>query len=108
VSLTLYFFLYPAGHFGLIAVTFLVVLPLMQEIVVFFETTDGLSTDLEVVLFGGSVSSFTRKVGALKVKLSVLSLIHSESVLSDEVETTLVPDSEITLMVAKAGDELKP
>jgi hypothetical protein len=32
----LYFFLYPAGHFGLTAVTLLVTLPLMQVIVVFF------------------------------------------------------------------------
>jgi hypothetical protein len=32
-----YFFLYPAGHLGLTAVTFLVSLPLTQEIVIFFE-----------------------------------------------------------------------
>ena len=31
----LYFFLYPAGHLGLTAVTFLVTLPLMQVMVVF-------------------------------------------------------------------------
>ena len=36
-----YFFLYPEGHFGFTAVTFLVVLPLMQVIVVFFGATTG-------------------------------------------------------------------
>jgi hypothetical protein len=34
-----YFFLYPEGHFGFTAVTFLVVLPLTQVIVVFFGAT---------------------------------------------------------------------
>jgi hypothetical protein len=37
MSLTLYFFLYPIGHFGLIAVTFLVVLPFAHVIEVFFK-----------------------------------------------------------------------
>ena len=35
MSLTLYFFLYPAGHFGFVAVTFLVTLSLMHVIVDF-------------------------------------------------------------------------
>ena len=34
-----YFFLYPVGHFGLTAVTFLEVLPFTQVIVVFFAAT---------------------------------------------------------------------
>lgn len=34
-----YRFLYPAGHFGLTVVTFLITLPLMQVIVVFLLTT---------------------------------------------------------------------
>ena len=42
MSLTLYFFLYPAGHFGFVAVTFLVILPLTQVIVdLRTETGDG-------------------------------------------------------------------
>ena len=36
-----YFFLYPDGHFGFTAVTFLLVLPLTQVIVVFFGVTTG-------------------------------------------------------------------
>ena len=38
LSLTLYFFLYPVGHFGFTAVTFFVILPLTHEIVDFFTT----------------------------------------------------------------------
>jgi hypothetical protein len=50
-----YFFLYPAGHLGPTAVTFLVNLPLTQLIVVFF---------------AGALAceSFTEIVGELKVK----------------------------------------
>ena len=40
----LYFFLYPAGHLGLAAVTFLVTLPLVQMIVD-FEGDDEASVD---------------------------------------------------------------
>ena len=45
VSLTSYFFLYPAGHFGFVAVIFFDVLPLMHVIVVFwFFCTTGIVT----------------------------------------------------------------
>ena len=36
-----YFFLYPTGHFGFMAVTFLVVLPLTQVMVVTFDLAVG-------------------------------------------------------------------
>jgi hypothetical protein len=41
-----YFFLYPAGHFGLTAVTFLVSLPLMHVIVFFTCATGGFTGEL--------------------------------------------------------------
>jgi hypothetical protein len=54
MSLTLYFFLYPAGHFGFIAVTFLVILPFTQEIVLFFKiTADGDGEGLEEMVGAG-------------------------------------------------------
>jgi len=53
-----YFFLYSTGHFGFTAVTFLVVLPLVQVIVVFFRVTG----------FTASCDNLTRTVGDENVK----------------------------------------
>ena len=54
MSLTLYLFLYPVGHFGLTPVTFLVILPFTQEIVLFFRvTTDGVGEGLGEMVGAG-------------------------------------------------------
>jgi hypothetical protein len=54
-----YFFLYPVGHLGFTAVTFLVSLPFVQSIVILL----GLATGTEVCV------SFTLIVGEEKLKL---------------------------------------
>ena len=52
-----YFFLYPFGHTGLIAVTFFVILPFIHVIVVFFTTgafvTDGVGVGVGVAVGSG-------------------------------------------------------
>jgi hypothetical protein len=65
----LYLFLYPVGHFGLTAVTFLVILPLTQLIELFFTAAGfagALATGIGVadgVGAGDSCESFTLIVG---------------------------------------------
>ena len=62
MSLALYFFLYPAGHFGFPAVTFLVILPLVHVIDDFLIVTgamdDGVS-DTDGLGVGEGNISFT-------------------------------------------------
>jgi hypothetical protein len=108
MSLTLYLFVYPVGHCGLTGITLLVILPLTQVIETFLTLAIGFWLTVGADAFAASSSNLTRSVGALKVKLSVLSLIQSASDWSVDVATTFVPASETTLMVAEAGDVLKP
>ena len=59
-----YFFLYPAGHLGLTAVTFLVTLPLMQVIVIFCVVATGVAfADGDAPgLDGGVTAGFVEKI----------------------------------------------
>ena len=76
MSLALYFFLNPAGHFGLTAVTFLVCLPLTQVIVDFFKITSAGEGEAEGAIVGVgdgcatifSWTNFVFIVGCEKVK----------------------------------------
>lgn len=74
------FFLYPVGHFGLIALTFLIVLPLTQVIETFEIATlvEAGVVDGETVEAGSDVFwvSFTLIVGSEKVKLAAESRSH--------------------------------
>ncbi len=55
-----YFFLNPAGHLGLMAVTFLVVFPFTQEIVTFFLATVAVAIGVSVgVGEGVATTSFS-------------------------------------------------
>jgi len=77
LSLTLYFFLNPAGHLGLTAVTFLIVFPLTQEIVDFFTTGVGVGVAVGVGVGVGvgrtlGISSLTLICGVENVKPATL------------------------------------
>ena len=112
-----HFFLYPVGHFGLIAVTFLMVLPLTQLIVFMigvgfeicgasvFEVGVGVGTGA-----GNGVScvSLTCIVGEENSKLLALKYSQPSFSLETVVATSLFPSAETTEIEALIGAEVKP
>ena len=60
-----YFFLYPAGHFGLMAVTFCVSLPLTQVIVLFFVKTVGFVLGVGDTLADSDGATFTNDLNGV-------------------------------------------
>ena len=71
-----YFFLYPFGHAGLVAVTFLLVLPLMQ-VMDFLAIGAGLVVACAVACgAGASCVNFTLIVGDEKVKFLAVRNSH--------------------------------
>jgi hypothetical protein len=67
-----YFFLYPFGHTGFTAVTFLLILPLTQVIVDFFAEGAAVAVGAGSAFAGAPCDNFTLIVGDEKVKLLAL------------------------------------
>jgi hypothetical protein len=96
---------------GFTAVTFLVVLPFVQVMVVFFTAAAGDAVALGVGVatgFAASWVNFTFKVGAEKVKLFADKYIQPFRSPKRVVAIWLVPSAETIEMVAETGAFVNP